>query len=168
MADDFVTVAAKFDKFADDLAGRTLSEALGKLGQAAKKDADEAVRAESSKRGSLADASMSGWRRGSPIEISARYDVTSDHEVEVAPNRRTRGLWRVLEEGRVGGSAFDMVLVGRTRKDGTRRGRSRGRNVGETAGKGTWSDAERLIEDRTPKRVEAEVSAALRRRFRGA
>ena len=162
MADDFVTVAAKFDKFADDLAGRTLSEALGKLGQAAKKDADEAV------RGDLGDLSMSGWWRRKPIQIQARYDVVSDHEVEVGPARRAAGPWRVLEEGRRGGGSFDMVLVGRARKDGTRRGRSRGRNVGATAGKGTWSDAERLIEDRTPKRVEAAVSSALRRRFRGA
>lgn len=159
--DDFATVGRKFEAFADDLAGRTLAEVMERLGQAAKKDAAEAV------TGDIGDLSMSNWWRGRPIQIQARYDVVSDHEVEVTPQPRSRGPWRVLEEGRRGGAASDLVLVGRARKDGTRRGRSRGRNVGATAGKQTWSDAERLMDERTPKRVDAEVRAAARRRFRG-
>lgn len=132
---------------------------LDAIGKAAKQDAAEAVRSD------LGDMSMSHWWRGRPIEIQARYDVRSDHEVDLAPTPRSRGPWRVLEDGRRAGGAFDLVQVGRRRKDGTRRGRSRGRNQGATSGKSTWSDASRLMEQRTPQRVQDEHVKALRSAF---
>lgn len=158
MADDFASFAHKIDRLERELDGRALAEKLAKIGKAAKDDAADAV------RGDLGDLSMSHWRRGRPIQITARYDVVSDHEIEVSPAPRARGPWRVLEDGRRGGAATDLVLVGRARRDGTRRARSRGRNSGSTAGKQTWSDAVRLMDQRTPERVEKHVvKAAIRK-----
>lgn len=155
---DLPQFLAKVDRLKAEVDGRALAKKLDEVGKGAKADAAEAV------TGDIGDLSMSNWWRGRPIQIAARYDVVSDHEIEVAPTPRSRGPWRVLEEGRRGGSATDLVLVGRVRKSGTRRARSRGRNQGATAGKNTWSDAERLIEERTPDRVSKHVvEAAIRK-----
>ena len=164
MADTFASFSRKIDDFKDDLDGSKLQKKLEQIGKESKEDAAKAVRAESSKKGSLADESMSNWRRGNPFKITARYDIKSDHEIEVTPTPRSSGPWRVLEDGRKGGAATDLVLVGRVRKSGTRRAKSRGRNQGGTAGKSTWSDAVAIMERETPKRVDRYVvEAAIRK-----
>jgi len=159
MADTFASFSRKIDDFKGELDGSKLKRKLEQIGKEAKEDAAKAV------RGDLGDASMSNWRRGSPIQILARYDLRSDHEIEVTPTPRSRGPWRVLEDGRQGGAATDLVLVGRVRKkSGTRRAKSRGRNQGGTAGKSTWSDAVAIMERETPKRVDRYVvEAAIRK-----
>lgn len=144
------------DGMAAALGGEDLKTILTTVGVEAKKDAAEAVQREGSRKGSLADQSMSHWRRGNPFELTARFDIDGG-TATVAPERRLRGPWRVLEDGRAHGSATDLVLVGRARKDGTRRARSRGRNQGRTAAKNTWSDATELMEKRTPKRAQDEL-----------
>lgn len=154
MPDDFAAFNRKLDVLRDQLDGKQLQSSLEAVAKAAKDDAAEAV------RGDLGDQSMSHWRRGNPFQIAARYDFPSDHEIEVKPTPRTRGPWRVLEEGRKAGGAFDLVQVGRARKDGTRRAKSRGRNQGGTGGKSTWSDAEALMDKRTPARVDRFVVKA--------
>ena len=159
MADTFESYARRLDKLNRSLSGPDMEKLLATVGMAAKKDAAEAV------AGDLGDHSMSHWRRGAPIPIEARFDVVSDNVVEVTPSKRTRGPWRVLEEGRKGGAATDLVQVGRRRKDGTRRGKSRGRNQGATSGKATWSDGEALMASRTPGRVNDEWQKALRSAF---
>lgn len=153
--------AKRVEGFADDLAGQALRAASEKVGKAAKGDASEAV------RGDLGDESMSHWRRRAPIQIAARYDVKSDHQVEVLPTPRSRGPWRVLEDGRSAGSATDVVQVGRVRKNGTRRAKSRGRNQGGTGGRKTWTAAVVLMADRTPGRVNKELGRSMSRHFRG-
>jgi hypothetical protein len=158
MADDFAAFRRKVDKLEREYDGRALQDKLHKIGQESKKDVAEAV------TGDLGDQSMSNWWRGRAIQIVGRYDFPSDHEIAVTPAPRARGPFRVLEDGRQSGGAFDMVQVGRVRKDGTRRGRSRGRNQGATAAKNTWSDAEQLLERRTPDRVDKYVvKAAIRK-----
>ena len=161
MADTFESYSRRLDKLNRSLSGPDMEKLLATVGMAAKKDAAEAV------AGDLGDHSMSHWRRGSPIQIEARFDVKSDSEVEVMPSPRSRGPWRVLEEGRKPGGAFDLVQVGRRRKDGTRRGKSRGHNQGATAGKGTWSDALAIMDAKTPGRVQDEIENHLRRAFGG-
>jgi hypothetical protein len=159
MADDFASFNRKLDDFRSELDGTKLKAKLDQIGKAAKDDAAKAV------QGDLGDQSMSNWRRGSPFKIEARYDLKGDHEIEVTPTPRARGPWRVLEDGRRGGSATDLVLVGRVRKkSGTRRAKSRGRNQGATAGKNTWSEAVEIMERETPKRVDRYVvEAAIRK-----
>ena len=148
-ADAVDAFVIQMDAMAAGIGGKDLDAVLAKAGVEAKEQAAKAVQSEGSRKGSLADQSMSNWRRGSPFKIGARYDIQGT-TVSVTPERRASGPWRVLEEGRASGGSFDMVLVGRARKDGTRRGRSRGRNQGGTAGKSTWSDAEKLIEAKVP------------------
>lgn len=161
MADTFASYAAKIGKFADALEGPPAKALLVKIGMAAKGDAADAL------RGDIGDMSMSHWRRGNPFDLSARFDVLSDSEVEVLPAKRAAGPWRVLEEGRRPGGAFDLVQVGKRRKDGTRRGKSRGRNQGATAAKNTWSDALAIMDAKTPGRVNDEIENHLRRAFGG-
>jgi hypothetical protein len=158
MADDFASFNRKLDDFRSELDGTKLKAKLDQIGKAAKDDAAKAVQAD------LGDQSASNWWRGRPIKIEARYDLKGDHEIEVTPTPKSRGPWRVFEDGRRGGSATDLVLVGRVRKSGTRRAKSRGRNQGATAGKNTWSEAVEIMERETPKRVDRYVvQAAIRK-----
>lgn len=154
----FDQFAAKLQRLDRALDGPDKARLLTDLGVRAKADVTEAVEAD------LGDRSMSHWRRGDPIDLASRFDVAGD-AVTVTPTPRTRGPWRVMEDGRRPGGAFDLVQVGRRRKDGTRRARSRGRNQGATEGKQTWTEAAALIEDRTPKRVHEAVQRALRQIF---
>lgn len=156
MADTFDSYGKRIDKLGRALKGPEAEKLLHAVGKAAKDDAAKAAQAD------LGDRSMSHWRRGNPIELAARYDLTSDQSIDVTPTPRSRGPWRVMEEGRKGGSATDLVQVGRRRTDGTRRGRSRGRNSGSTQGKNTWTEATDLMERETPKRVDAEFTKTLR------
>jgi hypothetical protein len=156
LADDFAAFAKKLDNLEKELDGAGKQRMLETLGKGGKTDAYAAV------AGDLGDHSMSHWRRGRPIDINARYDVKGD-TVEITPTPRSSGPWRVLEDGRQGGGSHDLVLVGRVRKDGTRRARSRGRSSGATRGKGTWSDAEERIGRETPKRAEQEFVKSLKK-----
>ena len=156
MAGDFAPFLKKIDALQKELGGEGRKRMLTTLGKAAKDDVGQAV------AGDLGDHSMSHWWRGRPIEILGRYDVKGD-TVEVTPALRSRGPFRVLEDGRRGGGSHDLVLVGRVRRDGTRRARSRGRTSGATRGKGTWSDAERLIKERTPRRASEEFVKSIHR-----
>jgi hypothetical protein len=159
VADTFDSYGRRLDKLQRSFDGPDKAKLLHAVGKGAKDDVREAV------RGDLGDQSMSNWWRGRPIEIAGRYDLEGDDVAEVTPTPRSRGPFRVLEEGRKPGGSYDLVHVGRRRKDGTRRGKSRGRNQGATAAKGTWSDAEQLIEKRTPERVQDEHVKALRSAF---
>lgn len=143
--DDFAAFNRKLDRFRDQLDGRQLQAALDAIGKAAKEDAAEAVRSD------LGDQSMSHWRRSRPIQIVARYDFPSDHEISVTPAPRARGPFTVLEEGRRAG-----VSKGR-------RGRA-GRPVSASTGKQTWTEAAALMDRRTPDRVDKYVvKAAIRK-----
>lgn len=157
MADTFASFNRKLDDFRGELDGSKLQRKLEAIGKAAKEDAHGAV------RGDIGDQSMSNWWRGRPIQVQARYDLKGDSTIEVTPTPRSRGPWRVLEDGRRPGGAYDLVQVGRVRKNGTRRAKSRGRNQGATAAKTTWSDALAIMERETPKRVDKYVvEAAIR------
>jgi len=159
MVDTLASFGRRVEGFADDLGGQVLRVASEQVGKAAKGDATEAV------RGDLGDESMSHWRRKSPIPIGARYDLRSDHQGEGLPTPRARGPWRVLEDGRSAGAATDVVQVGRVRKNGTRRAKSRGRNQGGSRGRGTWTAAVKLMADRTPGRVNKELGRSMSRHF---
>lgn len=159
MADDFATYARRIERLNKALSGPDKRKVLTRLGVEAKKDVAEAIKSD------LGDLSMSNWRRGRPINITSRFDIKSDDTLEVTPSPRARGPMRVLEEGRRGGSASDLVQGRRTKSGNRRRGRARGRNQGATAAKNTWSDAERLIADRTPQRVDQAHQQALRAAF---
>lgn len=153
---EFAPFLAKMERLQREVGGEGQRRMLDVLGKGAKQDVEAAV------HGDLGDLSMSHWWRGRPIQIQGRYDVKGD-TVEVTPSPRARGPMRLLQDGRRGGGSHDLVLVGRVRKDGTRRARSRGRSSGATRGKGTWSDATDRIARETPKRAEQEFVKSLKR-----
>lgn len=156
---DFGAFAQKLSRIERDITDRRV---LTKIGVAAKRDVAEAVRHD------LGDQSMSNWRRGKPIQIGGRFDIVGDG-VLVSPERRARGPFRVLEDGRSAG-------MSRGRKGGKRR-RVNGvivtstalapRRVGAMAGRSTWTDAVRLMEKRTPVRFHDETKTVLRRHLTG-
>lgn len=148
---------AGFSKLAEAFGPRQMEEFLRDVGDAGKVAAADALAAD------IGDQSMSNWRRGNPFDLAAKYDLVHGSAVEILPRPRARGPWRVLEEGRKPGGAYDLVQVGRARKDGTRRAKSRGRNQGATAGKGTWSDALQIIEKDVPARLGKHVQISIRR-----
>lgn len=139
---DLESFARDLDRLAKSLSGSQMEAVVTDLGVAAKKDTEDAVRRD------LGDLSMSNWRRGRPIAIGARFDIKNPTTAAVLPAPRARGPFKVLEQGRSAGMSR-----------GTRRRASR--TVGSTRGKRTWSDAERLIEQRTPKRAMDAMTALI-------
>jgi hypothetical protein len=125
---------------------------LGVIGRETKKDITEAVQSD------LGDESMSGWRRKKPVQIRGRYDIVSDHELRIYPN--AAGPMVVLEIGRNHGKARPTPQFNKRGKQ-TKRSKWNGR----TTGKRTWSDAEKLIEQRVPGRVDRQVAKAIGRYF---
>jgi hypothetical protein len=140
MADTFASFSHKIGVLRDELDGTALQRKLDHIGVEAKKDALNALKAD------IGDTSMSNWRRKRQIKIGARYDFLSENEIEVKPTPRSFGPWKVLEQGR-------------------RAGRSkRGRRYGASRGKSTWSEAVKIMERETPKRVDRYVvKAAIRK-----
>lgn len=162
---EFAAFEAKLAGVQRELSGEAARDRLKRVAKATEADIAEAV------RGDLGDTSMSGWRRGNPIEIVGTSKVTSDTTAVVSPGKAT-GPMRVLEQGRNRGNASGFAGPGVNRKTGeTARTKSGGlRKVravkarrwnGVTDGKGTWSDATKLMEERVPKRFEREVAKSL-------
>lgn len=176
MADEtFEVLAGKLDDIGRDL-GASRSQ-MAKVGVELRPEIDRAVRSTPSKRGSLADGSMSGFRRGGPIEITGTSRVVADHAVLVEPVKRAKGPMAVLERGRnlggSGGTAGPGVSA-----DGTTRRNKNGqlRKVrafktrrwnGYTEPKGTMSVTASAIESKAPGLINTEVVAAILRKRLG-
>ena len=150
-AQGFGDLYKKTVRIADELNGEAARKRLTKVAMETKSDVAEAV------KGDLGDTSMSGWRRGKPFDVLGRYEIKSDTEFEITPQRKSYGPMRVLEQGRQAYSAGDKRRKGsyKSKKTGlvTERFRAVKRNVGATRGKGTWSDAVGLMQDRVPNRI---------------
>lgn len=140
-----------------DASGVTVLEAAGlelkpNVGQAVRRD--------------IGDQSMSGWRRGRPIEIDGRYDVRGDVLV-ITPERKAIGPMSVLSFGRKGYAAGDSRASGTytSKRTGERKTKTRkvSRSLGATRGKGTWGDAELLLERDAPRAVERAVVKVARK-----
>lgn len=163
MADSFASFGAKLDLLTNGLKNPALKGAMQRVGEAAQKDADEAA------RGDLGgDNKFSGWARA-PLVTEIKHQ--SEGVIEVRPPGKARGPWRVAESGRNQGETGLAlgpglnVRTGRRSRGGVRQtGVRRGsRWNGRTAPKHTWSDAEKIIERETPKRVDVEVAKAIRK-----
>lgn len=119
---------------------------LNRVGMEGKAVAADAVKAD------IGDLSMSNWRRNKPIQITSRFNLTSDSSVEILPAPRASGPMRVLESGRSAGMS---------------KGKKRKGRVGATAGRGTWSDATKKMETELPRVVQDHTRDTLRRLFGG-
>lgn len=161
---DLAAFAKKIGRVSAELDGTAARKRLTRVAVDTKKDVDEAV------KGDLGDQSMSGWRRGKPFDIKGRFDIKSDSSFEVNPVPRGRGPMRVLEQGRNQGGASGFHGPGIVRKGGkgygagetVRNANGKVRKVrtyktkrwnGRTEGKGTWTDAVRLMQNRVPGRI---------------
>lgn len=150
-------MSQRFDHLAKELAGVNARERLKRVGQQTVPDVEIAVQRTPAKAGSLADLSMSGWRKrgGDPLQLSGAFEVLSDNELEMRPGlrngnwRQGAGPMRVLESGRKTYQAGTRRAAGSyvSRKTGEVRTKTRRvkRNTGATEGKGTWSDAEQMM-----------------------
>lgn len=166
MADTFASLAGKLDALANGLRDPGLRGAMTRVGEAAQKDADAAARADLG-----GDPAFSGWPR---VTLSTELKHPAEGQVQLQPPGKARGPWRVAESGRNadGQAALRTTRSGTLqRRSGTRVRKTDGARVdkwrrtkwnGTTAGKGTWSDAEAVIERETPKRVDDEIKRAIR------
>ena len=145
MATDLDGLNRKLDQLADSLTNDT-KKLLTRVGMEGKSNTTSAV------KGDLGDTSMSNWRRGKPIQVGVRFDIRSDSSVEFAPTPRSSGPMRVLESGRQAGMS---------------KGKRRKGRVGSTAGRGTWTDATKKMEQELPKIVHEHTRATLRKLFGG-
>lgn len=163
---DIARVTKRMDGLSREFSGKAMADDMAKLGKIVAHEVDVAVRSTPSVSGSLADGSMSGWRRGAPITVSGKSfphrSVTSP-AVTIAPGR-TVGLMRVLEDGRSGRGAQQRVSF-RTLKSGVVKARKGKvlRAAGATEGKGTWTRAEKLMESSVRKMMPVMVARKFRR-----
>ena len=155
---DIARVTKRLDKFAAEVDGRAMEDDLRRIGQELRPVAAQAVVAE------LGDMSMSGWHRGRPVALDTRVTVHMPR-VYVTPDR-TAGLWRVLESGRQASSRGDRVARGVTKKGNVRYRRVK-RNVGATAAKHTWSEAERRMVPATTQAMNRLMAVKFKRVFGG-
>ena len=171
MAESFADLQRKLLAVERDLEGRASRSAMARVGRALRPEIDRAV------SGTLGDLSMSGWRRSGPIDIVGSHRVLDDATVLIEPVKRAKGPMAVLERGRNQGNASGFSGPGIS-ADGTTRRNANGsiRKVrarkgrrwnGTTQGKGTMGDAARVIADKAPKLIAAEVHKALAKRLTG-
>lgn len=172
MTSDFLRAADHVLRMADSHSPAATKKQLDSLSRKATKAWDVAVRLTPSKEGSLADASMSHWRRSNPIHIGVRSKVTmhgSDGEMRVDPTPAARGPMRVLESGRKSYAKGDKRVAGtRLRKktnDRVLKYRKIKRNIAGTAGKGTWTRAETAASTALNAEVTTERLRAVARVF---
>jgi hypothetical protein len=141
-ADPLRDLSARLDGLAKDLGGDAMRKVMTDVGVEGKKSIDAAVRTD------LGDTSFSNWRRGRPIQIGGRFDLKSDTSLEMLPARRAAGPMRVLTDGRAAGIS---------------KGRKRQGRVGSTRGRGTWTEAEREIEQELPKQALDAIERLVRK-----
>lgn len=127
----------------------------------------------------IGDTSMSGWRRGKPIEMRGMVDkVAPVGQAWIVPYGRTAGPLRVMESGRNahgGAGGFQGPGVNRSTGRTSARARATGRGGsttarrynGQTRGKQTWTDAHRLVKRGLPSRSSREFRKILSSIFRG-
>ena len=160
MGQSFAQVARKLDKVAADL------ERLGwdEVGKALAPDITKAV------AGTLGDQSMSGWKRGAPIQIVGSYKVRAD-SVFLSAGKGS-GPMRVLQDGRNRGGGGGFAGPGVNAKTGTTRrtksggvAKTRSRKAkrwnGTTAAKHTWDHAADAMAERAPRLVFVQVGKTL-------
>lgn len=165
MAQSLAQFERRITAVQDEFTGVAGRARLARVAKASEGDVTEAV------RGDLGDTSMSGWRRGAPVQVVGASRVLGDSEAMVSAGRAS-GVMRVLQAGRNQGGFAGPAAQGRTvrrRKNGTltvKGGKARRWN-GRTQGKGTWDDAAELLADRVPGRIAAETHKAIAKHLRG-
>lgn len=161
MADDLSTLITGLDEFARELADEGMKAMFDAIGMGAKEDVADAVKTTPVRPGrSLADQSMSGWRRGKKGtvgKIVAEYKIEGS-QITIRPMGNSTGQMRVLEDGRKAHAAGSMRNSGTytSKKTGAVRQKTRKvtRQVHPYPGKGTWARAMQVVERESVARAE--------------
>jgi hypothetical protein len=165
LADTLGGFEKRLDALARGLSGVQMKRLMAEVGRGAVRDARSALPPDLG-----GDHKFSGWAADLDVKFTPHRNASS---VTVHPTRRGAGPWRVAEQGRNQGNASGFAGPGinrqtgetaRTKSGGIRKQRARKarRWNGRTAGKNTWSDAERLMADRTPPRVARGLARLIR------
>ena len=122
------------------------------------------------------DRAFSGWARGNRIALDTHLKAGRNESTLLIPTRASAGPWTVAEQGRNQGNARGFAgpginrrtgITSRTKSGGLRRVRAtRGRRWnGTTQGKGTASDAAKVMERELPKIAEREYRKVIVKHF---
>ena len=163
MADSpFTSLDKKLDMLAREVSGKAGQARVLAVAKQVAPLVDEAVRHTPAAHGSLADGSMSGWRRNKPIVLVGRVKVNG---VEVAIEPNAKGPMRVLQDGRQ--SPVQGPLITSGGKSGKRRVSKARRKRYSVAseGKGTWTDATDRIVKAVPPAMADQVEKAMAKLF---
>lgn len=129
-------------------------------------DIEEAVRRTRARHGSLADRALSGGSSRIKPSSWARIKLTGEvmneaGTVVLRPARPARGPMRVLQDGRSAYAKGDRRNSGTytSKKTGLTKQKTRKvkRTTGAATGKGTWSAALRLLNQRVPDRITEDL-----------
>ena len=167
--DTFASFGYRLDALVNGLSDPELRQVMDSVGKQAQADVERAARADLG-----GDLEFSGWP-GNPVATERKHPGLG--QVEIAPTPRARAVVRVAEQGR-NAEGLAALRVGRggrlqrrsgsrlRKRDGVRVDKWRGtRWNGRTAPKHTWSDAVRVINAESGRRIEREVQLRLRRIF---
>ena len=158
----FTSLDKKLDMLAREVSGKAGQARVLAVAKTVAPLVDEAVRHTPAAHGTLADGSMSGWRRTKPIVLVGRVKV-SGAEVAIEPN--AKGPMRVLQDGRQASVQGPLITSGG--KSGKRRvSKARRKRYSVAAeGKGTWTDATEKIVAAAPPLMAKELEASMDRLF---
>ena len=157
MDSPFTSLDKKLDMLAREVSGKAGQIRVLAVAKQVAPLVDEAVRHTPAAHGSLADGSMSGWRRNKPIVLVGKVKV-SGAEVAIEPN--AKGPMRVLQDGRQ--SPVQGPKLTKTGKVSRARRR---RFAGSTPGKGTWTAATDRIVAAAPPLMAEQVENAMGQLF---
>jgi hypothetical protein len=143
----------------DDLTGPERQKITHQMGKRAQQIA--AKQAASDLGG---DRAFSGWTRAAPIPRNTAVRNGNEGASILTPFKRSAGPWTVAEHGR--NSALGPRLTGPrlTKRGKVSRARVRRYN-GRTRGKGTATEAVKVMEKELPKIADKGVKAVTRKRF---
>ena len=142
-------------RFMREFEDQKLKAIAQKAGMESKKLAERAASADLG-----GDPKFSGW---APT-LDTRFDHLDPGKISFKPSRRSAGPWTVAEFGRNQAAGPRMVGPRLTKTGKVSKARQKRYN-GQTDGKGTASDALKLIDAKIPQVVEKEVVTAIRRFF---
>ena len=162
MPSPFANLDRKMDLFTKEITGRAGQARVVAVAKQVAPLVDQAVRRTPAGQGSLADGSMSGWRRSKPIVIVGKVKVSG---VEVAIEPNAKGPMRVLESGRQASVQGPLITSGG--KSGVRKvsRARRKRSSVASEGKGTWTAATDAIVKVVPPLMAKHIEHAMGKLF---
>lgn len=159
MAESIGDAGRKILRIADQFANPA---ALRRVGKAGADDHTGAIKK------AIGDTSMSHFSRKSPVDLTVKSWVISDHEIVFGPQRKAIGPSSVLNSGHKAYTKGDYRLTGKvSKKTGKPLRRKVKRTTAGHGGKGTADEGNRLIAKNTPRRLHEEFAKELRRGYRG-